>query len=162
MVGGMSEVAEAWATVVVEGKADTVGDDPFLSLFELDSGMAFGLTEGPRWARRQGDTLVVFSEQTAVSFVEAMEVPRRDFEATLEENAAARGMPGAETAWSFPAPALIRCMLASETLHFVGLALHWILPTELRALRPDIDAVTKREDISRSLCDFAVHLRVRE
>lgn len=162
MLGNMSEVAEAWATVVTEGKADKVGEAAFLPLIELDSGMAFGLTEGPQWARRSGGTLIVFSEQTAASFVEAMEVPRRDFEATLEENAAAKGMPGPQTAWSFPAPTLISCMLGGETLHFVGLALHWILPTELRALRADIHAVTEREDVSQSLRDFAIHLRVRE
>ncbi len=158
----MTEVAQAWATIVAEGRAQQLAGVAFLPLIELPSTMAYGLTEGPRWARRHGEQMIVFSEQAAVSFVEALEQPRRDFEATLEKNAAAHGLPGPETAWSFPAQQLISAMLRSETAHFVQLGLRWILPTELRPLRPLIHAVAERSDLSQSLRDLAVHLRVPE
>ena len=162
MLRCMSDLAEAWLTLVEEDKADEVAGKAFIPLIKLDSGCDYGLAEGPTWARSDGTTLTVFSADTVRAFVEVFEHPRREFEDRVEKRAGEVGLPATEAAWSFPALQLVRAMLAEETAYFVRLALLWLLPTELREMRADIQAVSEREEMPQALRDLAVHLCVPE
>ena len=114
------------------------------------------------WAFAEGDRLVKFAKETARHFVEVLEHPRRELDDRIEREAASRGLPGDETLFSFPSVELVRAILETRAAHFCNIALRWLLPTELRELRADIQAVANDEELPEALRDLAAHLVVPE
>ncbi len=154
---------EQVAALLEEGKAESVGEESFLPIATLESGMRLGLDAEGRWVAHPagGERLQVFESGAEKVFHEAVEMPRADFEALLERGVTELGLP--ETvAWSFPAVELVSAMLEMRSPHMVRLALQWPLPSELRELRPLIVEAAESGIMPNAVRDLARRLVVPE
>ncbi len=164
-------------------ETERVDERHFLGVFTLDSGYRYGLVfkgnestpseskpsddepcdhgaSALGWAVWTDDGLQLFTERNASHFVEVLEHRRSDFDEQLERGAVELGLPALETLLSFPAVALIRVILTSFSQHFISLGLRWLLPSELRELREEIQRVANDKLMPQGLRELAAHLVV--
>jgi len=130
--------------LVAAGRTESFGEHHFLTLLSLEAArygvVQFAQAADLGWALVKDGELVAFRAGTEKHFIELLEHPRSDIEAELERSVRTHGLP-AEVAWSFPAIDLVRAMIATGSPHFTRVALAWLLPTELRELRSEIQRV---------------------
>ncbi|MFT3772116.1 MAG: hypothetical protein QM820_42465 [Minicystis sp.] len=136
----------------------------FLLLVTLDSGARCGIDREGRWVLvpEDGRAPVRWSEGEAHLFHEALEWKRARFDDAVEEAARALGLPAEDVLFSFPAIEVIRAVLAKQQPYLTRLALQWIGPTELRALRREILAVTRQDNMPVPVKELAARLVVPE
>jgi hypothetical protein len=162
----MTELRTALEGLVAAGKTEALGGVDFAGVFDLGTGLRYGLVLLPEgdvgWAVVDGARLVKFAPETAAFFVEVLEHSRREVDDRIEREAAQRGLPAEPTLFSFPSVALVRAIAATRAPHFCRMALVWLLPTELRELRGDIQALARDEECPEELRDLAAHLVVPE
>lgn len=143
---------------------DPAGAARFLPLLTLDSAARWGLDRDARWilVPEGGQPPTRFAPEAAHLFHEALERKRADFDDAVETAARAHGLPAEEVLFSFPAVEVIRAVLAREAAYLTHLALRWILPTELRALRREIHAVAVARGVPLPVRELAERLTVPE
>ena len=151
---------QVFERLVEAGEAVAVGELSFVSVLELASGARYGLLAGPRWAVLEGERLIPFAPGDEKAFVEALEYPRREFDDLLEAGARARGFDGEAVMFTFPALELVQAMLVSGSPHFTRVALHWMRPTEIRAARAQLVAVTQNQLMAQAVRQLAERLIV--
>ncbi|MBW2454767.1 MAG: hypothetical protein JRI68_09660 [Deltaproteobacteria bacterium] len=156
------DVRQRFDAIVEAGEAERVKDRDFVSIFTLDSELRYGLLDDLSWAMADGDQLIPFQSGAETAFIEVLEHPRSAIDERLEQGAAARGFPGEEVLFSFPAADIVRAVLAGSSQHFCRAALTWVLPTELRDLRDVIVAVAEGSKWPVALRQMAQRLVVRE
>lgn len=160
------ELNQAGSSPAGSLEAEQYGEQHFVAVFTLDSGMRYGLTErgsdGVAWAVVDGDKLIEFGEGNENMFVEVLEQQRSVFDEQLEQGAADRDLPVDQTLLSFPAVALVRTMLVRQMPHFCRLSLMWLLPSELRELRAEIAALVDNKLLPTQLRELAGRLVVPE
>ena len=163
----MSEAAlrERLVALAKESETECVDGQHFLGVFTLDSGFRYGLAfddelEQLGWAVGTDEGMQLFAERNVGHFVEVLEHRRSDFDEQLERGATELGLPALETLLSFPALSLIRAVLTNFSQHFIGLGLRWLLPSELRALRKEIQRVADDKLMPQALRELAAHLVV--
>lgn len=146
------------------GEPAGAGPGRLLPLITLDSGARCGLDREARWVLLPDDgrPAVVYGPDTAHLFHEALEWKRRRFDDALEEAARAQGLPAEEVLFAFPAVDVIRAVLAKGHPYLTRLALEWIGPTELRALRAEIRTVMQAPNMPLPVKDLAERLIVPE
>jgi hypothetical protein len=160
LVAKVREILEAGGGEPV----DAAGTARFLLLVTLDSGARVGLDHEARWLLlpEDGRPATRFSPEAGYLFHEALEWKRARFDDEVEAAARALGLPAEEVLFSFPALDVIRAVLAKKAAYLTRLALQWILPTELRALRAEIKEVTTTLDMPLPVKDLAGRLIVPE
>jgi hypothetical protein len=143
---------------------DAAGAARFLLLVTLDSGARVGIDHEARWILlpEDGRPATRYAPEAAYLFHEALEWKRGRFDDAVEAAARALGLPAEAVLFSFPAVEVIRAVLAKEVSYLTRLALQWMLPTELRALRREIQAVTVSLAMPRPVKDLAERLIVPE
>jgi hypothetical protein len=151
---------EVFEQLVEDGVAETLGDEQFVSVLKLVSGARYGVVAGLRWAVVDGERFTLFGAGNEKAFVEALEYVRADFDDQLEAGAAARGFDGMALMFAFPAIELVQAMLLSGSPHFSRLALAWLRPTEIRAVRDELIAVTKDTLLPKAVRELATRLVV--
>ncbi|MEZ4440341.1 MAG: hypothetical protein R3B72_14685 [Polyangiaceae bacterium] len=154
----------ALAAALESGASETVDGRPFLTLLDFGTGRRYGLSlvDGEaRWARALDGVVVLFGPGTERRFLEVLEHDRRGVDDRLEAAAAAAGLPGEETLFSFPVDALVAALLDERNPSDCRLALSWLLPTDLRGLREHIAPLADDSSLPLDLRDFAAHLTVR-
>ena len=153
------EVLEGGSGEALPGTAER-----FLPLVTLDSGARCGLDHEARWVTvpDDGRAPVRWSETEAHLFHEPLEWKRARFDDAIEDAARALGLPAEDVLFSFPVDAVIRAVLAKEQPYLTRLALEWLRPTDLRALRREILAVTKQDNMPAPVKDLARRLVVPE
>jgi hypothetical protein len=152
----LEALSQAGTLEVLEGR-------PFAPLFSFDSGTRCGLClgdDGAAWAVARDGVLVPFSPKAARVLVEALELPREQFEAVIDRNAAALGFEGEPVSFSFPTVELVRVVLATRSAFLCRRALNWLLPSELRPLREDIAAMAGDTSLPNELRHLARRLIV--
>jgi hypothetical protein len=155
----MSSLQERIAELCESGVGRKLADDLFLPLMTLDSGRDYGLDGEARWAMidDQGG-LVRFDEQSARHFVELLEHARREVEERLERRAAELELPVDDVVLAMPALELLAAMFGSPSPHFVRLALGWMLPSEIAALRGQLAEIAERSNLPLAVRDHARRL----
>jgi hypothetical protein len=164
------DATTSWAAQVTElldgggGEPIAGGPDRFLPLVTLDSGARCGLDREGRWLLVPGDGRppTRYTPAAAYLFHEALEWKRARFDDAIEEAARPLGLPAYVVADSFPAVEVIRAVLEKEHPYLTRLALEWIRPTELRALRAELRAVTQAPSLPSPVKDLAERLIVPE
>ena len=134
-----ARIAEIFATGGGEG------EPRFLPLLTLDSGARYALDAELRWVvvAADGGGAVVIGKDNVHLLHEAIEWKRDRFDDALAEAARALELPEDELVFSFPVTEVVRALLEKRVSYFTRLALAWLRPTELRALRPELDFVAK-------------------
>jgi hypothetical protein len=120
------------------------GDPRFLPLITLDSGARYALDAELRWVlvAAEGGAVVIGKDNVHLLH-EAIEWKRDRFDDALAEAARALELPEDDVVFSFPVTEVVRALLKKRVSYFTRLALAWLRPTELRALRPELDFVAK-------------------
>jgi hypothetical protein len=138
--------------------------DRFLPLVTLESGARCGLDREARWllVPDDGRPATRCTPDTAHLFHEALEWKRTRFDDALEAGARAHGLPADEVVFAFPTVDVIRGVLAKQHPYLTRLALEWLRPTELRALRADLREVTRTASMPLPVKDLAERLIVPE
>jgi hypothetical protein len=148
----MSTLQEKIAELCEAGPGRMVGEQVFLPLLTLESGRDYGLDGAARWTMCEADaTLVVFDDDTSLRFVELLEHERRGVEDRLEGRAAELGLPVDDVVLAMPAVELLAAVFASPSAHFVRLAIAWMLPSEIPALRKQLAEVADRSALPVAL-----------
>jgi len=149
---------------ILDTGGEPAGDQRFVPLVTLDSGVRCGLDREGRWLLVPGDgrAPVRFDPGVAHLFHEALEWKRARFDDAVETEARALGLPAEEIVFGFPAIDVIRGVLAKEHPYLTRLALEWIAPTELRALRAELRAVTRTANMPLAVKELAERLVVPE
>jgi hypothetical protein len=155
----VQEILEGGGGELVPGASER-----FLPLVTLDSGARCGLDREARWLLvPEGDRPATRCTPAAAHlFHEALERKRARFDDAIEEAARACGLPAEHVVDTFPAVFVIRAVLEKEHPYLTRLALEWIRPTELRALRAELVAVTKAASMPLPVKDLAERLIVPE
>ncbi len=149
-------------------EVERVQQRPFVCILTLGSGARLGLTIGSgdddpaQWAMVAQEKLCPFAPDRVIKFVELIETARADIEDRIEKSAAALGLPGESVLFSFPVLEFARAMFEKQRPHFSRLCLMWLLPSELRPLRPEIRALVDDELMPRQVRDLAERLVVPE
>lgn len=148
--------------LVEEGKGELVGGARFFALVTLDSGSRVGLDGEGRFtlASAEGDVLSPYAAEDAHVFHEVLEWKRNLFDDTLEDAARALGLPALEVGFAFPAPEIVRAVLAKNMHYTSRLALAWLRPSELREMQDDLRRVAQDKRLPNSLREFAQRLIV--
>ncbi len=157
----------------VEALLDAGGGEPspvdggagrFVRLVTLESGARLGLDREGRWllVSDDGHAVTRCTPDAAHLFHEALEWKRSRFDDALERAALAQGLPGEAVILAFPAVEVIRAVLAKDHPYLTRLALEWLHPTELRALRAELRAVTRSASMPLPVKDLAERLIVPE
>lgn len=132
---------------ITEVLAQAEGADAprFLSLVTLESGARYGLDADLRWVLAAAETgAVVTLDKDSVHLLhEAIEWKRDVFDDALADGARAHALPVDEVVDAFPVADLLRAVLDKRISYLTRLALAWLRPSELRALRAEILAVSK-------------------
>ncbi|WP_044249242.1 hypothetical protein [Chondromyces apiculatus] len=146
---------------------DAGGGEPmeggrYLPLVTVESGARVGLDATATWilVPDNGDPPRRYAPEQAHTFYEVVETKRQEFDDTLEETAAAAGLPAEEILFSFPAVPIVRAVLARDFPYLTRLALVWIRTTELRELRAEILTISRNTDLPIAIRDLATHLIV--
>jgi hypothetical protein len=156
----MSVLRQRFDELAEAGDTESFGERRFISLYTLESGARCGIVEDLGWALAHGPELVRFAPGTEKRFVEVLEQARADFEAGLEHGAVNKGFAAQDLVWSFPAIELVRALLATGSPHFTRVALLWLLPTELRELRAEIERAADDARLPDAVRDLARRLVV--
>jgi hypothetical protein len=146
------------------GGGEPLGEGRFLALVILESGAKCGLDREGRWllVPDDGRAAVRFEAQSAHLFHEALEWRRARFDDALEAGARANGLPPDDVVLAFPAIDVVRAVLAKQHPYLTRLALEWVGPTELRALRTEIRDVTRTPNMPLAVKELAERLVVPE
>jgi hypothetical protein len=146
------------------GGGEPLGEERFLVFATLDSGARCGLDREARWllVPDDGRPAVRFEVASAHVFHETIEWRRARFDDAIEASARAHGLPPDEVVLTFPAVEVIRAVLAKQHPYLTRLALEWIGPTELRALRAEIREVTRVPNMPVAVKELAERLVVPE
>jgi hypothetical protein len=146
------------------GGGEPAGTDRFVPLVTLDSGVRCGLDREACWLLLPDDGRppVRYAPDGAHLFHEVLEWKRRRFDEALEEAARGHGLPPDDVVFAFPAVEVIRAVLAKQHPYLTRLALEWIGPTELRALRAEIREVTRTPAMPLPVKELAERLVVPE
>jgi hypothetical protein len=161
-----ADVTQALRERVEAGEVERVGDEPFVCILVLDSGSRLGLTIAAddaaeaEWSMVTDGVLSRFAPERAIRFVELIENPRSEIEEGIERSAGELGLPAESVLFSLPVVELVRAMLAKNRAHFSRQCLMWLLPSELRALRAEIEAMVDNELLPRQLRELAARLVV--
>jgi hypothetical protein len=141
----------------------------FVSLIDFDTGLRYGLVttedgsgEHGRWAVASQGKVTLFESGGERAFVELVEHPRREVEAKIEAAATKLGLPPLDTTWSLPTIDLLRALMRAGSQHYARLALGWVLPSELRELRSDIQAVANNNSFPAGVRSLAERMIVAE
>ena len=78
----------------------------------------------------------------------------------FERGAGERGLPAQDVMFSFPAVELVGAIIATRSKYLSRMALLWLLPSELRALRSEIKAFADDTSMPIALRDLAKRLVV--
>ena len=164
-----ADVSEALlARLDTDENVERVADKPFFGVLTFDSGARLGFTIGSddaaraEWAMVEEGKLTAFDPVHAIQFVQLIETPRSEVDDGIEKGAAELGLPVESVLFSLPVVELVRAMLEKDRPHYSRLCLMWLLPSELRALRPEILALVDNELLPRQLRDLAGRLVVPE
>jgi hypothetical protein len=146
------------------GELTPGGVDRFLPLVTLDSGARCGLDGKARWILLPDDgrPATRAAPDTAHLFHEVLEWKRARFDDALEAAARASDLPVDEVVFGFPTVDVIRGVLAKEHPYLTRLSLEWLRPTELRALRAELRAVTLCASMPLPVKELAERLIVPE
>jgi hypothetical protein len=146
------------------GNGELLGEERFLALVTLDSGARCGLDRDGRWllVPDDGRAPVRFEAQDAHLFHEALEWRRARFDDALEAAARAHGLSPDDVVLAFPAIDVVRAVLAKQHPYLTRLALEWLGPTELRALRKEIREVIRTPNMPVAVKELAERLVVPE
>jgi hypothetical protein len=153
-------VVQRVGALVEAGEAEKLGERHFMTVLTLESGMRYGLVEDGRWAVVEEGALTVFEPGKEVLFVEVFEVPRLEFDERLERRGKELEFGADDLLYSFPVIELVGAMLGSASPHFRRMALMWLLPTELRALRDRISSVAADRSMPAALRELAQRMVV--
>lgn len=159
-------ILEGGAGEALPGPVTAGSPGRFLVLVTLDSGARCGLDTEARWllvpVPEEGRAPIVWAEDTAHLFHEPLEWKRARFDDAVEEAARALGLPAVDVVDSFPVTEVIRAVLAKEQPYLTRLALQWLRPTELRALRRELLAVSRHSGMPVPVKELAERLVVPE
>jgi hypothetical protein len=161
----MDEQLRKHVSEIIEGGAgERLGESPYLPVLRLESDARLGVDAQGRWVLvpAGASELVAFGPGAEPRFVEVVELDRDDFEHQVSDQANALGLDAVAVLLSFPAVPLIRSLLQSESSHVLRLALEWLLPSELREARAEIDAVAANRLLPQAVRDLARRLTVPE
>jgi hypothetical protein len=150
--------------LLAEGRGDERAGVRFLPLVTLESESRFGLDAAAIWVAVPPDERPPFSCAPGDEHLlaEALEWKREKFDAALEEGARAQGLAPEDVVFAFPALELVRSVLATRSPYLTRLALLWLRPTELRALRVEILRVAADRELPAPVKDLAERLVVPE
>lgn len=139
------------------------GEPRFLPLVTLDSEARCGLDAELRWivAAAEGGAVVIGKDNVHLLH-EVVEWKRDRFDDALTEAARALALPEDEVVFSFPVIDLVRALLDKRVSYLTGLALRWLRPTELRALRTELLFVSKDSFMPAPVRGLAERLVVPE
>lgn len=159
----MSALADAVREAIDAGRGATFDGHAAIPLVTLESESVVAIGPDLGWlvALPDGRVRVATGGEEHVLH-EAVEQKRADFEAALERGARAAGLDPDAVVLAFPATAVVRAVLARRVPFLVHLALRWLVPTELRELRPDILRVATGSDLPLPVKELAQHLVVPE
>jgi hypothetical protein len=158
------KVSERIVEILLAGGGEKVKDETYVPLVVLESGTKYGLNDKGEWMVQfagKGD-LERFGPGTEPKFCEAVEQKRDEFEQILADKAKALGLDPDAIVLSFPSVEIVRDLLHRGSILFTRLALLFLIPSELRELRPDIRAVSANRGMPRPIRDLADHLTVPE
>jgi hypothetical protein len=146
------------------GAGEPLGEGRFLPLVFLESGANCGLDREARWllVAEDGRAPVRFEVQNAHLFHEVLEWRRVRFDEALEAAARAHGLSPDDVVLAFPAVDVVRAVLAKQHPYLTRLALEWLGPTELRALRTEIRDVIRTPNMPLAVKELAERLVVPE
>jgi hypothetical protein len=152
------------AAAFEQGRGEQVEQARFLPIFSLESGTRFGFDESASWAaqRATAPELLPFAPGRESVFFEAVENRRPDVERLIASGAEAVGFDPEAVVLSFPAVELVRAVLTKQSPYFCRLALLFLAPSELRAVRPEIVAIARHPHLPRPLRELAERLTVPE
>lgn len=158
----VDQLREKMAEIVETGVGEQLGDARWVPLTQLDSGARVGLDGQAGWVTERPTTseLHRFSPDAAPHFAEIVEWSRDDFEERIGASARALGLDPEAVVFSFPAVALVRALLDRPSVHFVRLALLWLVPSEFREARAEIVAVATNRGMPKVVRDLAQRLTV--
>jgi hypothetical protein len=150
--------------ILQAGGGEPVGTETYVRIFELGSETRYGLCADETWtAHRPGTSVLVhLGDGTEPHFCEVVECKRAEFEELLAAGARKVGLDPDALTLSFPSVAIVRALLQRESVHYTRLGLLWLLPSELRELRPHILEVAQNRTLPTSVRDLARHLVVPE
>jgi hypothetical protein len=159
-----TRIAVPLAELLDGGGGEPLGDGRFLALVTLDSGARCGLDREARWllVPDDGRAPVRFEVESAHLFHEVLERRRGRFDDALEAAARAHGLSPDDVVLAFPAIDVVRAVLAKQHPYLTRLALEWLGPTELRALRSEIREVTRTPNMPLAVKELAERLVVPE
>ncbi|APR77817.1 Hypothetical protein A7982_03164 [Minicystis rosea] len=159
-IAKVRELLEGGAGEALPGSAA----ERYLPLVTLDSGARVGLDREAHWVivPDDGRAPVRWSEGAAHLFHEPLEWKRARFDDAVEDAARALGLPAEDVLFSFPVTEIVRAVLAKEQPYMTRLALEWLRTTDLRALRREILAVLKQDNMPVPVKDLAQRLVVPE
>lgn len=143
------------------GLCERAGELAFLPLVTLESGARVGVDRDYAWivAPESGEPKRM-SDTTAHYFYEVVEQPRAKLDDALEAGARAAGLDPNAVLVDFPSVAIARAVLARDVPHLQRLTLLWILPSERRDLRDEIDRIASSPLMPAPLKELAARLRV--
>jgi len=160
----VSNLGARLAEILDGGGEPAPGADRFLPLVTLDSGARCGLDREGRWllVPDDGRPATRSTPDTAHLFHEVLEWKRPRFDDALEAGARAAELPADEVVFAFPTVDVVRGVLAKQHPYLTRLALEWLHPTELRALRADLREVTRTASMPLPVKELAERLIVPE
>ncbi len=158
-----ASLSEAVREALDAGRGEVLGGRAVLPLVTLESGGRVAIDAELGWSLLMPDGSVrpATAGEEHVLY-EAVEQKRAEFEGAIEDAARAVGLDPDAVVLAFPSTGVVRAVLARRVPFLVSLALRWLLPSELRELRPDILRVAQGSDLPRPVRELAEHLVVPE
>jgi hypothetical protein len=153
---------EALGPVFEGGAGEPLLGSKFLALITLDSDTRVGLDPEARWVVAPGDGREPFRCEPGDehALYEVLETKRNEFEKRLAEGARGHGLSEDDVVLAFPAVEVVRAVLLKHMAYTSRLALLWLIPSELRELRGDIERVIKAKETPVSIRELASRLLV--
>jgi len=155
------------AEIIAAGQGEAIGEAAFVPLLALDSGRRCGLDAELRWVittapGAEPERLETCQAGGERVLLELLERKRSDREGQLAAVAEERDLPVGPLLLSVPAQELVRAALATGSTYYARLGLEWLLPSELRGLREEIQQAAGNRQLPVALRELAAHLVVPE
>jgi len=136
------------------------GGTSVVPIATLESSMRLGLAATGWMGITDGGAVLACAGEALGRFYEIVEQSRDSFDEALEKGAHEKGLPPDVVALSFPAVEVVRAVLGKDSTYLIRLALLFLRTSELREMRAEIEAVTKRSNVPVPIRQLAERLLV--